>query len=329
MSGELSRRELLRYAALGAGGVGVSALLAACGSGGGTSAPPSSSPSPSAPAANSIAALRQGTTEFTLATTQSPVNPGRSYFNFALIALTGSIVTGGTADVYLAAGENSPTLGPFTAPWYEFTGYAKTHDHSPKTPLPGAFATYVDAPGPGNWIVFATAGSGSKKVAAASSLEVTSGRVAGALGSKATPVDTPVATTENGLRAICTRKPPCHMHYVSLAEAISNGKPTVAVFSTPLLCESRLCGPVTDEVILLYQRLGPHRANFVHVEEFLPGPKHHPPAPTAANQSPAFKAWGFSTEPWTILIDKAGIVRGRFLGLVTAPQIDTALRPLL
>jgi hypothetical protein len=104
----------------------------------------------------------------------------------------------------------------------------------------------------------------------------------------------------------------------------------VVVFSTPLLCESKLCGPVTDEVFLVYQRVGKASANFIHVEEFLPGKDLKPPAALAQNRSPGFKAWHLGTEPWVFVIDGQGIIRARFgPGAITAPQIEGALRPLL
>ena len=130
-----------------------------------------------------------------------------------------------------------------------------------------------------------------------------------------------MATTEAQLRKICTREPPDHLHYISLDQALTNGKPTVAVFSTPKFCTSMLCGPVTDEVTLLFQKYGPTKANFIHVEEF--------PTQDVSQQSPAFKAWGFLTEPWVIVIDSTGVIRARFEGPATAPAIDAALRPLL
>ena len=148
------------------------------------------------------------------------------------------------------------------------------------------------------------------------------------IGSKAVSVQTPTAPPSKP-REICTRVPPDPMHYVSLDAALRNGKPTVVTFATPLLCESRLCGPVVDEQLLAFQKVGRAKANFIHVEEFLPGPDLKPPAPTLENQSPAFKAWGFTTEPWTIVIDGSGVIRARFEGPVVAGQMEKALEPLL
>jgi hypothetical protein len=120
------------------------------------------------------------------------------------------------------------------------------------------------------------------------------------------------------------------MHYVSLDDALRNGLPTVIVFATPLLCESQTCGPVVDEQVLVFEKYGPSRANFIHVEEFLPGRDLKPPAPTVKNLSPAFKSWKFDTEPWVIVIDRRGVVRARLGPSATAAeQIESALRPLL
>jgi hypothetical protein len=139
-----------------------------------------------------------------------------------------------------------------------------------------------------------------------------------------------VATTDNAIAAICTRTPVCHMHAISLDLALKNGKPTVAVFATPLLCESRMCGPVTDEVIVASENLG-SKANFIHVEEFLPGPDHVPDsnAGRLEGQSPAFKAWHLTSEPWVYVIDTKGVIRYNADGPVTAPEIEAAVQPLL
>jgi len=116
------------------------------------------------------------------------------------------------------------------------------------------------------------------------------------------------------------------MHYISLDQALKNGKPTVVSFATPLLCESKLCGPVVDEEMLVLDKIGPKRANFIHVEEFPPGPDLRPDPHTLPSY---WKKWGFVTEPWTIVIDRRGIIRARFEGPVAAQLIEDALKPLL
>jgi hypothetical protein len=111
------------------------------------------------------------------------------------------------------------------------------------------------------------------------------------------------------------------MHYISLDAALGSGRPTVVVFATPLLCSSRMCGPVVDEVLDVYERVGPTRANFVDVEVY--------PQRDSKRPAPEFLRWGFQSEPWVLVIDRAGIIRGRFEGPVVAAQITDALQPLL
>jgi hypothetical protein len=78
----------------------------------------------------------------------------------------------------------------------------------------------------------------------------------------------------------------------------------------------------------VFQKVGKARANFIHVEEFLPGPDLKPPAVDLHDRSPAFKAWHLTTEPWVFVIDRHGIIRAAFIGPVVASQIEAALNPL-
>jgi len=132
---------------------------------------------------------------------------------------------------------------------------------------------------------------------------------------------TPVATTPEELAKIDTRDPPSPMHYISLDAALGNGLPTVLVFATPLLCESRMCGPVVDEVYDVYDRVGTTRANFVDVEIY--------PSRDANKPAQEYLKWGFDSEPWVVVIDRDSVVRGRFEGPATAPEISASLSPLL
>ena len=55
-----------------------------------------------------------------------------------------------------------------------------------------------------------------------------------------------------------------------------------------------------------------------------------PPIPTAANQSPGFKAWHLTSEPWCFVIDRKGVITAALgPGPVVAPQIEEELKRVL
>ena len=280
--------------------------------------------------ASSIAALKEGADgEMSLIQAQSVLSVGENTFTFGLSNSSGGLIAGGAPAVYVAQNENAEVTGPVPARWLLFTGYEKTHDHSPRSPLPGFYEADLDIPKTGTWMITAVAENEGRTLVGTAVMRAPE-KVVAPIGSKAVAVDTPVATKGVELKQICTREPPDPLHYISLRDALRNGKPTVVTFATPLLCESQLCGPVVDEVLLVYRDIGPSRANFVHVEEFLRNKDLELPIAVARNQSAPFKAWALHTEPWTFVIDAEGIIRARFgEGPVVASQIETALRPLL
>jgi hypothetical protein len=312
----------LRIWSLPAATLTLSLVAAACG-GGGTDRSGTGS------GGNSIAKITSAAVRLSVLTSGSPVKPGMTYFGFALITDQGGVITSGTPQIWLAKDTTSEPTGPVDATWYPFTPASEFDDTSPRSALPGTYAADIDIPSAGTWTVAVTAEAEGKPAAGTARLMATDGSVPAEVGTKAISVQTPVADSTAEAREICTRTPPDPLHYVSLDKALTNGKPTVVTFATPLLCESMLCGPVVDEVLKTFEVVGKDKANFIHVEEFLPGPDLKPPPATVEDISPAFKAWGFTTEPWTIVIDGDGVIRNRFEGPVTAPQIEAALQALL
>lgn len=128
------------------------------------------------------------------------------------------------------------------------------------------------------------------------------------------------------LEALTTDPDPEPSFYeVSLPEALSNGRPTVVVFSTPAYCRTEACGPLLEEV----KRLAPQHpdVDFIHVEVFtgLTDPDF---APDAAHLAPAVGLEWFAlpSEPWVFAIDAAGIVIGRFEGVMDPSEL-TAILP--
>ena len=319
MQERVTRRKML----LTLGGAALGVAASAC-------SHPRSSPTPAPAVPGSIDALTAGADQLSMVGPNTPVNPGVQPYSFFLIAGQ-SLLAGAQASVWTAKDTAGKATGPTKASWYPLQGYDATHDTSPRSPLAiGVYVADVDLTSTGVWTIAALVEANGRSLAGTSAVPVTADLMPAAIGSKARPTPTPVATTKHGLEEICTRRPPDAMHYISLDDATRNGKPTVVSFATPLLCESQTCGPVVDEQILVFDKYGPRRANFIHVEEFLPGKDLQPPPATPKNLSPAFKAWGFQDEPWVIVIDKKGIIRSRLgPGAIAAPQIEAALQPLL
>ncbi|HEX2088836.1 MAG TPA: hypothetical protein VHI54_02725 [Actinomycetota bacterium] len=268
--------------------------------------------------------ITQNGVQVDLLQAQEALPTGEATFTFGMVTKQGALLTGGSPQVWIARDGRTRPLGPFRATFHRFT--VNHEDHSPRTPLTGFYAAPLEIPGPGTWSVAAVADVNGSRLVGAKTLSVTSGEGPARAGTKAIAVETPVATNAAEAKRICTRKPPDPMHYISLERALRNGKPTVVTFATPLLCESQICGPVVDEQLLVFERVGAKRANFVHVEEFPPGADLKPDPQTIPSY---WRKWGFTTEPWTVIIDGDGIIRARFEGPVVAALIEDALKPLL
>ena len=308
----LSRRELLRLAGVGGGALGLAALLAACGGskqgGTGESAP-----------AGSLKALAANATQLSLLGAQSQLPVGAGLFTFGLSTADNRLVAGGAPQVWVARDATTRAAGPFPTHWLELKAYEHTKDSSPRSPLTGFYGAQVEFPEAGDWMVAATldvdggqaVGQGAVSVAA---------KVPAALGSKAKRLATPVATSAAGRKKICTREPACPLHAISLDDALAAGRPTVVTFATPLLCSSQMCGPVVDEQMVAADKLGA-KASFIHVEIY--------PSRSTAKPARTLLQYGFTTEPWLLVIDRDGVIRARYEGPVTTDQVEDALRPLL
>jgi hypothetical protein len=118
--------------------------------------------------------------------------------------------------------------------------------------------------------------------------------------------------------------PDPELHATSIAEAIAAGRPALVVFSTPVYCVSRFCGPVTDLVAELAAEYG-DRADFIHVEiyrDFESG---------QVNQ--AASDWlrtadGDLREPWTFLIGADGRIAASWDTVMTRGEIEPMLQAL-
>ena len=130
----------------------------------------------------------------------------------------------------------------------------------------------------------------------------------------------PTAAATLGVDPICTADPICPLHDVSLDALLAEKRPTAVLFSTPARCQSRLCGPVLDNLLAQRAAFG-DRVRFHHVEIYK--------ARTGNDLSPTVNAYGLSQEPILFLTGPDGIVRERLDNAVDKTEMKAALERLV
>lgn len=180
----------------------------------------------------------------------------------------------------------------------------------------GFYVANFDFPSAGTWEATLTNSSGSAAPGAFSVSEVPSVPEVG------TPA--PQSVTRTGadapLEQITTDPEPEPAFYeLTVAEAVTSGKPSVIVFATPAFCTTAICGP-TMEIAKAIAPAHPD-VNFVHVEvyENIDDPQGE------LVEVQAVTEWGLQTEPWVFVVDAAGNVSARFEGTVGAAELERAL----
>ena len=145
-------------------------------------------------------------------------------------------------------------------------------------------------------------------------------------GQKIPALDTPTAVQVNSdLSRLSSASTPNPAFYqLSLAQAITNGKPTVLLFATPAFCQTRFCGPAYELTDELEKRYG-DVFNFVHVEVYTGLPN---PAANNWQVAPSMTAVGLTTEPWLYLIDVEGTIVYRVEGVFTTAEVERHLQSL-
>ncbi len=138
------------------------------------------------------------------------------------------------------------------------------------------------------------------------------------MGEKAIAVHTPTLASVGGdASRIHTRVPPAPaLLRHDLADVLGR-RPVVLAFATPRLCQSRLCAPVVDVQEQVAAETG-KRAAFIHVEVYRDND-------VSKGFLPQLLRWRLPTEPWTFVIDRAGIVRERFEGALSVAELRRAV----
>ena len=209
--------------------------------------------------------------------------------------------------------------------------YTHTHeDGTVETHEAGESGVYVAAvrfDEPGQWGVEVTAAVGDVTYdPAPAGFVVLEESASVAMGAPAPLSETLTLDDVEDVTEIDTSNPPIpEMHTLTIAEAVTSGRPSVIVFATPAFCLSRICGPTKDVVDNLFEQYK-SEVNFVHVE---PYELDRARSGEGLFPIPATTEWGLQSEPWVFLVDSEGFIAAKFEAVVTMDELKAALEPLL
>jgi hypothetical protein len=122
-----------------------------------------------------------------------------------------------------------------------------------------------------------------------------------------------------------TTVPDPELHRTTIAAALAAHRPLVVVFSTPVYCQSRFCGPITDMVGGVAKEYA-GKAAYVHVEIFKEFDEQI--VNDAALQWLQRVPGGDIHEPWLYVVGSDGKVKARFDNVVTRGELIAAIDAL-
>ena len=264
-----------------------------------------------------------GTTDVGLASSVFTV--GKNRLAFGMIDKQGQFVYGPTA-VYLAPNPGAPAQGPYAAPADVLLtqGRYRSRQSAEETdPFAAVYEAQVTFPHKGPWAVLVVTKDGGRYVAAPSQVQVTT--------KKADPIpdvgDTPprvatdtLASVKGNVKLLDTRVPPSDMHDESFDKVLGK-KPVALLFSTPQLCQSRVCGPVTDVAEQLKAKYG-DKIEFIHQEVYVNNDVN-------AGLRPPLEAFHLRTEPWLFVVNAQGKITARLEGSFGVTAFENALKTAL
>jgi hypothetical protein len=348
----------LRYRALGMGlactaanrlripaVAGAIALAAASGGGCGENGPDSStSPSPPLarvsdfpkPSGRSFRVLIGNMLQGPVLAQSTPMMvPGENRFGFALFDRGNRQIGELDVGVYISRGLDETVRGPYPARYERIEVKPQFLSRTTAEDANAAHSVYVATvrfPGPGSYLVSAVARLNRKLVATSpAQVNVRSDSPLPRVGDRAVRVHTPTVESVGGdVESIDTRVPPSDMHDVDLVDALDRRRPVVLLFATPALCQSRVCGPVTDVALQLKSEYE-DRAEFIHMEIYNENDVNKGVRPQVGR-------WGLCSkrgesvlcnEPVLFTIDRRGRIAAVLQGAFSVSELEGAVRKAL
>lgn len=264
-----------------------------------------------------------GSTEVGLATSVFTV--GESRLAFGMIDDAGQFVYGPTA-VYVAPDPDEPVKGPFVAPADVLVTegrYRSRQAAEESDPFAAVYQAEIPFDRKGPWAVLVVTQTGNTFVAAPARVDVSTKKADQIpdVGEPAPKVATDTLASVGGDEdKLDTRTPPSDMHERSFDEVLGT-KPVALLFSTPQLCQSRVCGPVTDIALQLKAEYG-DQVEFIHQEVYVDNDPN-------AGLRESLTAFRLRTEPWLFVVGADGDVTARLEGSFGVKAFEDAIKTAL
>jgi hypothetical protein len=267
-----------------------------------------------------LGALTRSTAQ--LGAANGTFTPGLERLAFALTDSSQRFIYAPTA-VYLATSPTAPAQGPFLAP-ADPMGVApqyRSQQNSAPGGLQAIYWTELPAPRPRVYDVLALTRTRTGLIGSAGEVAVARSWPIPDVGQRPPAIATgTLASAHGNMSQLTTRLPPEDMHSVSFDQVLGK-RPIALLFSTPQLCTSRICGPVTDVAVALQQEFST-RITFIHEEVYANN------QPTQGLR-PQLKAFHLATEPWLFTINRRGLVAARLEGAFGVNELRQALEAAL
>src|SRR4051794_425192 len=263
-----------------------------------------------------------GSNGASVALASSQLDVGTNRLAFGVIDSQGQPVYGQTA-IYIARKPGGKALGPYLAPADVLLTQPRYRSKQAATagdPFAAVYAAQVPFPRRGRWYGVVATQHAGKLGAATSQVDVSSVSAdpIPRVGQRAPKVKTDtMADARGNVANIDTRIPPDDMHKVSFSDAVGK-KPVALLFATPQLCQSRVCGPVTDIAVQMEAKYG-NRMDFIHQEVY----KGNNPAKGLRDP---LKEFNVRTEPWLFVVNRKGIITARLEGSIGVRAFENAIK---
>jgi hypothetical protein len=249
--------------------------------------------------------------------------PGDNRLAYGVIDEANKFVYGRTA-VYVAPSANDPAEGPYAAPADSLIAepaFRSSTAAAEEDAIAAIYHTRIPFKKPGRYEVLAVVKTPQGLSGAADVIKVERRSPIPEVGERAPAVTTDtVASAKGDIKSIETRVPPDTMHDTNFKDVVGK-RPVVLLFSTPQLCQSRVCGPVTDVAEQLKREFG-DRATFIHQEVFVDNRLEK-------GYRPPLREFGLETEPWLFTAKRDGTVAARLEGSFGQDEFRKAIEAAL